>query len=201
MKNKESVAYQSTEYREKFREVKEKYEKAIGKKYADSTFYKLLRRYRKRSEQMNLSSDIFSPNFLKDLVKFSQTLEKLGQPPKNLTSAHIALTVFDSFSKLNQSLTFEDFTDTLDDYLKKYFVNISTTKKIPSSTYHGWFTDACIDGFTKVNVNSVTYKWHTDNLKYVAYKAARWVLNKKYPDYSGTVEQKLYLEDTENDNA
>ena len=196
------VAYQSTEYRNKFREIKGGYEKATGKKYSDSTFYKFLRRYRKRAETLQLPTDIFHPKFLDYLVDFFKTLNKLGNPPKNLTAAHKALKVFDNVGKLNLSLNFEEFTDTLDDYLRDYFVNISTTKKIPLPTYHGWFTDIGIDGFTKANTKVQSYKWHTNDLKFVAYKVARWVLNKKYPDYSGTIEQKIYLtEENENDNT
>ena len=177
--DKKDVPYQSKKYRDRIRTIRIEHRKHFGV-YSDSNFYKALKKYRHHASMMSLPENIFADNFLEAFVTFFQTMDKLGHPPKNLEATKKALAIYQSLQGLDTGLNFDEFIAFMDKELSDYFSSIKTTRQITLSTYRVWFIDVNL-AFSKSLAENKNHKWHTNDLKYVGYKTARWVLNKKYP--------------------
>jgi hypothetical protein len=181
------MKHQTKEYREKYQELRQEYQRIEGKCVADKTFYRWYSKYKQWNQSLNLgySVDLFSQNIKSDFKKFLDLHKKLGLPPKNLTASRKAFKLIDKIAQQKTAWNFQDLTTFLDEELSEDFTDICSTNEINISNWFRWFKDSEIKGFDTACVKNRMFKFSTDDLKFVAYKASKYILNKKYTEYTG----------------
>ena len=181
------IAYQSKQYKKQYRFLKEWYEKELGRKVCDKTFSNFLRNYRKmiklESKKSSiysvLTDDIMSRDITKDLKVYLDYKLKLGHPCTNLTAQRLSLEAFDEFEK-SENMTFEQFVKKLSEFLDFDF------SQIHRGNFNNWFS-AVNQPYPFNEPEKILSK---DDLKFIAYRAAKWFYSKQYPNNSELIEQK-----------
>lgn len=197
---------QSVHYRKSFRSLKDWYEKKINKKVADSTFSSFLRQYRRmvngntsdKDKENNgvktryslfsdMTTDITNKEIFNDLKVYIDYLEKLGKPLTNLTAQVKCFQVFDEIENMHKKMSFDDFETYLN--VKLNFM----VSRINRGNWYRWFK--IVNQPYPMPWETSKEIYHTNDLKFIGYRCAKWFYAKQYQNSELTNTKELNTND------
>ncbi|MBD2303233.1 hypothetical protein H6G80_29965 [Nostoc sp. FACHB-87] len=148
-------------YSVKYRQLKQIYERNIGKQISDITWYRVVAFLKQR-----FSLKVESANAQEIVETFAGLRRRYGALTPASKGFNERWQVFKHFYELDASYNGESFLVVLADYLK---INLDD---VPRSTRYYWFSQAGLS-FNALNT------YHSKDLALVAFVAAKWAINRR----------------------
>lgn len=162
-------------YSVKYRQLKQIYERNIGKQISDITWYRVVAFLKQR-----FSLNVESANAQEIVETFAGLRRRYGALTPSSKGFNERWQVFKHFYELDASYNGKSFLVALADYLK---INLDD---VPRSTRYYWFSQAGLS-FNALNT------YHSKDLALVAFVAAKWAINRRPQPMKSALPQVLIL--------
>lgn len=162
-------------YSAKYRQLKQIYERNMGKQISDITWYRVVAFLKQR-----FSLNVESANAQEIVETFAGLRRRYGALTPSSKGFNERWQVFKHFYELNASYNGKSFLVALADYLK---INL---EDVPRSTRYYWFSQAGLS-FNALNT------YHSKDLALVAFVAAKWAINRRPQPMKSAFPQVLVL--------
>ncbi|MBD2359414.1 hypothetical protein H6G41_33375 [Tolypothrix sp. FACHB-123] len=162
-------------YSAKYRQMKQIYERKMGKQVSDITWYRVVAFLKQR-----FSLNVESRNAQEIVEMFAGLRRRYGALTPASKGFNERWQVFKHFYELDASYNGKSFLVALADYLK---INLDD---VPRSTRYYWFSQAGLSF-------NAFHTYHSKDLALVGFVAAKWAINKRSQPMKSAIPEVLVL--------
>ncbi|MBD2207460.1 hypothetical protein H6G33_34275 [Calothrix sp. FACHB-1219] len=162
-------------YSAKYRQLKQIYERKMGKQVSDITWYRVVAFLKQR-----FSLNVESANAQEIVEMFAGLRQRYGALTPASKGFNERWQVFKHFYELDASYNGKGFLVALADYLK---INLDD---VPRSTRYYWFSQAGLSF-------NAFHTYHSKDLALVGFVAAKWAINRRPQPMKSAIPEVLVL--------